>query len=154
MFPLKPWDTRRFRILPWGFRARPSASIMGSMASSKDKPWTGLAISSIFRIPEMLSYDIWAFYLTTWGTYHYVMDWNLKPTQTKLNVQKPYLESQTILWEETRPGTKRINQHHMGGKTRTHKRKHCKNHRIFRNSTISLQDYRIQYVWYQILSHP
>lgn len=46
--------------------------------------------------------------------------WNLKPTQTKLNVQKPYLESQTILWEETCPGTKRINQHHMGGKTRTH----------------------------------
>ena len=56
---------------------------------------------------------------TTWGAITMSL-WNLKPTQTKLNVQKPYLESQTILWEETCPGTKRINQHHMGGKTRTH----------------------------------
>lgn len=135
-----------------GFQVWPSASIMGWMASSKDKPWTGLASSSNLRIPEI---QLWYMrvLLNYLGGYHYViMEFETNPNEIKC-IQKPYLECQTIRWEETCPGTKNIHQHQMGGKTRTHKRKHCKNHWSFRNSTISLQDYRIQYVWYQILSH-
>lgn len=55
---LKTLRHTAFSHFAMGFLSRPSASIMASMASSKDKPWTGLAISSNFRIPEMLSYDI------------------------------------------------------------------------------------------------